>query len=463
MAVKWITKMINDRAKEYYNNTLLNLRLRADKLFSYLFIFQWVLAIIIALYVSPLTWKGAESQVHLHLKMAIILGGALSLLPIWVSKILPGSSFSRHFISISQVLYSSMIIHLMGGRIEAHFHVFGSLAFIALYRDWKVLLSATVVVAIDHLLRGYYFPHSVFGIDIYQPWRWLEHAAWVIFEDAFLIYSIRQAIEALKENSQQKADLFNRNEYIENEIIKRTEELNTAQMQLVESAKLASLGQMAGSVAHEINNPLTIISSSIRTLEKAISKGTLTNELVTDNMKSMTATIGRISKIILGLRVISRESSGEDHKLVLLRDIFDDVLSLSSEKFKNHGISLEMDSRAPALDKKINCSRVQLSQVLLNLLSNAHDAIEHLENKWVRLNIAEEGTFMIIRMTDSGHGIPEEIQNKMFNPFFTSKEIGKGTGLGLSISRKIIEQHQGKLEIDTQTKNTCFVIKLPRP
>ena len=85
------------------------------------------------------------------------------------------------------MLMGALLIHLTGGRLETHFHVFGSLAFLAFYRDWRVLVPATIVVALDHLLRGVFWPQSVYGVLVASQWRWLEHSAWVIFEDVFLL------------------------------------------------------------------------------------------------------------------------------------------------------------------------------------------------------------------------------------------------------------------------------------
>src|SRR6185295_14636106 len=102
----------------------------------------------------------------------------------------PGVASTRYVIAVAQMLWSALLIHLTGGRIETHFHVFGSLAFLAWYRDWKVLMTATVVVASDHMLRGMFWPQSVYGVLNAAPWRTLEHGAWVIFEDIFLLISI---------------------------------------------------------------------------------------------------------------------------------------------------------------------------------------------------------------------------------------------------------------------------------
>lgn len=446
---------------EYYNSVLFSVRKKTDTLFKFIFLVQWILGIAIALYVSPYVWKGQNFEMHLHLKMAIFMGGIISFLPIWVMKLAPDSAFSRHFVSINQVLFSSMIIHLMGGRIEAHFHVFGSLAFIALYRDWKVLLGATLVVATDHLIRGYIFPFSVYGINVFEQWRWLEHAAWVIFEDIFLIYSIHQGLQAFKENSVQKEEFFHRTAFIENEVKKRTEELGAAQKQLIESAKLASLGHMAGGIAHEINNPLAIITGSMRVLNKSLSSGQINEQIVKSIIEDVESTVKRITRIVVGLRIISREKKETDHSPVLLKGLFEDVLGVCAEKYNSVGVPLEIDMDSKLLLNNLVCDRIQLSQVFINLLSNALDAVENLGHKWVKIEIYNEQSFINVRITDSGSGIPKEIQDKIYNPFFTSKEIGKGTGLGLSISKRIVEQHNGILKVDNTSPNTSFVIQLP--
>src|SRR5205814_10316677 len=147
---------------------------------------QWVFGIVAALIISPRTWAGMGSQVHPHVWAAVILGGILSTPPILLAVFLPGRALTRYVISIAQMLWSALLIHLTGGRIETHFHVFGSLAFLAFYRDWKVLVPATVVVAADHLVRQLYWPESVYGVSSPEWWRFLEHAGWVIFADIFL-------------------------------------------------------------------------------------------------------------------------------------------------------------------------------------------------------------------------------------------------------------------------------------
>jgi len=202
---------------------------RTDRMFAGLMVFQWLAGIAAALWISPQTWAGAVSQSHLHLSAAIFLGGAIISVPVFLALIHPGREFTRHSIAVGQLLASGLLIHLTGGRIETHFHVFGSLAFLAFYRDWRVLLSATVITAIDHFSRGIYWPQSVFGVLAASPWRWLEHAGWVIFADVFFIHSCRQGVEDLRIVAERQAELEVANEVIEDKVSERTQELKASE------------------------------------------------------------------------------------------------------------------------------------------------------------------------------------------------------------------------------------------
>jgi hypothetical protein len=146
--------------------------------FTILMLVQWLAGIGAALWISPRTWVGTTSHVHLHVWLSIFLGGAITSLPVFLTLTRPAAAFTRHTVAATQMLMSALLIHLTGGRIETHFHVFGSLAFLAFYRDWRVLIPATIVVAVDHAVRGLYFPQSVFGVLTASPWRWVEHAGW---------------------------------------------------------------------------------------------------------------------------------------------------------------------------------------------------------------------------------------------------------------------------------------------
>lgn len=206
------------RANELRDAQMQVRRSRVDKIFAGLLVLQYLAGIAGAAAVSPYAWQGKERVLHMHVWVAVLAGAGITLLPVLLAFFRPGTALTRHVIAASQMLSSALLIHLTGGRIETHFHVFGSLAFLAFYLDWKVILTATIVVASDHFARGIFWPESVYGVTNPEWWRFLEHAGWVVFEDIFLIWaclfgsrevaesSLRQAqVEYLSEQEQLKS------------------------------------------------------------------------------------------------------------------------------------------------------------------------------------------------------------------------------------------------------------------
>jgi PAS domain S-box-containing protein len=198
---------VKARAVELFAEYQRGIHEQTDRLFAGLMALQWVGGIVFALWVSPLAWSGTSSRTHVHVWAAVVLGGLISLFPALLALLRPGQPSTRYTIATAQMLMGALLIHLTGGRIETHFHVFGSLAFLAIYRDWKVLVPATIVVALDHMLRGMFWPQSVYGVLVASQWRWLEHAAWVIFEDIFLVVACRRSMAEMRETADRTAAL----------------------------------------------------------------------------------------------------------------------------------------------------------------------------------------------------------------------------------------------------------------
>ncbi|MFB1481590.1 methyl-accepting chemotaxis protein [Corallococcus sp. RDP092CA] len=195
------------RTRQLFEAQWLSLGRRTDRTFVVLMVLQWLGGIAAAVYLSPRAWEGLQSTVHLHVVTALWLGLLLAGLPVALALTRPGRASTRHVIAAGQALVSGLLIHLMGGRIETHFHIFGSLALLAIYRDWKVLLTFSGVVTADHFLRGMFWPESIFGMHARDSWRWLEHVAWVAFEDLFLITSCVQGQRDLREAARREAQL----------------------------------------------------------------------------------------------------------------------------------------------------------------------------------------------------------------------------------------------------------------
>lgn len=224
-----------ERAGELFRETQKTIWTQTDRLFAKLMIVQWLVGTTAALWISPKTWVGTSSQTHWHVWAAILVGGAISSFPVVLAWKWPGRTLTRHVMAVAQMLASALLIHLSGGRIETHFHVFGSLAFLAFYRDWRVLMSATLVVAADHLVRGMFWPQSVYGVVVANLWRTVEHAGWVIFEDMFLCISMRQSLSEMYEVALRRARLERINREIERQVEDRTADLRAAHAQLQSS------------------------------------------------------------------------------------------------------------------------------------------------------------------------------------------------------------------------------------
>ncbi len=237
-------------------------------------------------------------------------------------------------------------------------------------------------------------------------------------------------------------------------------DLRDNEIRLIQASKMSSLGEMSAGIAHEVNNPLCIIKANASRIKTAMSSENFDVEGIIKYINSIDKTVERIVKIIDGLRNFSREASDDSFEMTSLSNIINETLSLCAYRFEVEKVELKINS---ICDKaQIECRPSQIQQVLVNILSNALDALKDRELKWVEVSTVDLGDFISILITDSGDGIPPAIRNKVLNPFFTTKEIGKGTGLGLSISSGIINSHNGTLIIDETCLNTRFVITLPK-
>ena len=215
------TQAVVLRTEQLFSNHQQALYKQTDRMFAVLMTLQWLAGIGVALWLSPKAWAGLSNHTHPHFWAALFLGGAITAFPVGLALARPGEIFTRYTISIGQMLMGSLLIHLSGGRIETHFHVFGSLAFLSFYRDWRVLAPATIVVAVDHLLRGIFWPESVYGVLTVSSWRWLEHAGWVAFEDIFLVLASIRSRREIWEVSRRTAESQHSNALLDLELTKR--------------------------------------------------------------------------------------------------------------------------------------------------------------------------------------------------------------------------------------------------
>jgi PAS domain S-box-containing protein len=226
---------------------------------------------------------------------------------------------------------------------------------------------------------------------------------------------------------------------------------------LSEAARLSALGEVAGGIAHEINNPLAIIQGKAAQLEQRL-KLTADSDQDRSDLKIIEKNVQRIAKIIKGLLTYARDGKQDPFREATFGQIVEDTLDLCRERFKKHRVTLDISYETHTA---VECRQSQISQILLNLLNNAFDAVVNLPERWVKVQVLSDATSLRLLVQDSGSGIPLQISKKLAQPFFTTKAVGKGTGLGLSISRNLAELHNGTLEYDPSAAHTTFILTLP--
>lgn len=273
--------------------------------------------------------------------------------------------------------------------------------------------------------------------------------------------------KAEKEVAEARAALVGELEKANRELAETNRKLKETQMHLIQSEKMASLGQLVAGIAHEINNPLTFVITNLFTVGEHLQKvfknerENLTAEStkkltkVTLRLQDMQEGLERVKTLVQNLRTFSRLDEGE-FKTIEVGESIDSTIRILNHKIKDH-IQI-VKNYDPSL--KLACFAGQFNQVLMNILSNAIDAIE--DRGTITISANQEGDDFMLSIQDTGKGIPPEIQNRVFEPFFTSKPVGEGTGLGLSISYSIIQRHNGEITVDSKpNKGTTFSIKIP--
>jgi len=223
-------------------------------------------------------------------------------------------------------------------------------------------------------------------------------------------------------------------------------------------SNMAALGEMAGGIAHEINTPLAIIGAATQQVKNFISESSTSSAFFRKKLDLIESTNERISKIVRGLKTISRDSEADTGEIVFIKSIITDSVLLCRERFLINQVEL---SHSVPQDYPVYVNSTQLSQVVINLLNNAFDAVANLKEKWVKIEVKRDGNRIQILVLDSGFGIKDSIGLKIMQPFFTTKDAGKGSGLGLSLSRSLVEKFSGELSYGLISGHTFFKVSLP--
>ncbi|MEM7232297.1 MAG: HAMP domain-containing sensor histidine kinase, partial [Planctomycetota bacterium] len=419
---------------------------RMDRVFSGLLLLQYVAGIVAALVISPRTWVGTESGVHPHVLAALVLGGLIIVFPFVLARTRPGEILTRHTIAVAQVLFSALLIHLTGGRIETHFHIFGSLAFLSFYRDWRVLVSASIVVAIDHLVRGLYFPQSVYGVIAASEWRWIEHAGWVLFEDIFLVRSCVQGVREMKEIAERRAltEIINEELY---------------EQKLRAEAASAAKTEFLANMSHELRTPLHGILS-FAALGERRSNDEEKSKSYFERIGVSGGTLLRLLNDVLDVAKIESGKFQIEPSECNVGGIVDGVLAEFGSIAGDRQIEIRHNSSG---ELDVEADPVRLAQVVRNLVSNAVKFTP--EDSVVRVEVWRSGNSVSLCVEDQGPGIPEEELEAVFEEFVQSsvtKTGAGGTGLGLAISREIASAHGGQLwGQNVEDGGAKFVLEIP--
>jgi two-component system, sensor histidine kinase and response regulator len=444
---------ITHRADELFDTYRHEIHVRTDRLFASLMLLQWLAGIVFALWISPLAWFGAVSRTHVHVWAAIFLGGAICIVPALLGVFRAGEPSTRYTIAVAQMLMGALLIHLTGGRIETHFHVFGSLAFLAFYRDWRVLVPATIVVAADHALRGVFWPQSVYGVLVASQWRWLEHAAWVLFEDIFLFVSCRRSVAEMKDTALRTAALE-----------QTAAQLRITQQQAEDATRAKS--DFLASMSHELRTPLNAIILYSELLQEEArdhqQAGTLTD------LERIRSAGNHLLGLINGILDLSKIEAG---KMTLalehfdVRPVINDVVATIApivQKNANQIVVECHDDVGP-----IHSDLLKTRQILLNLLGNA---AKFTRNGTITIvverRIEEDTPSLVIVVRDTGVGMTAEQAGKVFDAFTqadvkTTRKYG-GTGLGLAIVSRFCALMGGRVSVISEPgRGSQFTVVLP--
>lgn len=242
------------------------------------------------------------------------------------------------------------------------------------------------------------------------------------------------------------------------ELLVANKKLKDTQMQLIQSAKLASLGEMATGIAHELNQPLFAISLETEDTIEDIEQNAYGQAL--PRLEKILKMVDRASRIINHLRTFGRDSGASQFAIADINAIIQEAFTLLQKQLSNRDIEVVRELYEDKL--LVRCEPLQIEQILTNLFTNARDAMEHTMTKRLIVRSYLQGDWVVVDVEDTGMGIPETNLPQIFDPFFTTKEVGKGTGLGLSISHGIIANHGGNLKVaSTSECGTQFQLLLP--
>jgi len=302
----------------------------------------------------------------------------------------------------------------------------------------------------------------------------LSHGAHDFLSKPLNRTEVQLRVKNLLQTRQLHLQLKTQNASLEEQVRERTEladelgrtnqKLRETQAHLIHSEKMSGLGQLVAGIAHEINNPMAFVLNNIFIVQESLEKLAAGAQLppeASEKVGKMQARMGgayagatRVKELVAKLRTFSRLDEGTI-KTINVHESIESVLLFLGHKMEDR-IQVE---RQYGEVEMLTCLAGELNQVLMNVIANAIDAIDGPGR--ITLATGQQNGHFVIRIRDTGKGIPEEIRNRIFEPFFTTKPVGQGTGLGLAISYGIMQAHQGSMEFSSTGEGTEFTLKIP--
>ena len=451
-----------DRAEVHFREHHDRILRGTDRLFARLLAAEWLVGIAVAVVISPLAWAGIPGAAPSHLWTAVLLGGGIVALPIALALTRPGEPVTRHGVAVGQMLFAGLLVHLTGGRTETHFFVFGSLAVLAFYRDWRVLVTATGIVVLDHLLRGLLWPESVYGAESASPWRTAEHAWWLTFEDMFLIAACLQGNREMRGIAGHRARLESA-EHVASVLEATPRQEVEAEMRKARDAAEAATrtkSEFLANMSHEIRTPMNGVLGMTGLL--------MGTELTADQREYVQMLRGSGEALLTLVNDILDFSKIEAGRLEVeeidfdLHSVVQEAVNLLAERAHHKSLELAylIHSEVPGA---VCGDPGRLRQILLNLVGNAIKFTPSGE-VILRARLAtedEDSRTIRFEVTDTGIGIDAEARARLFEPFTqaegsTTRKFG-GTGLGLAISRQLTELMGGRIGVESEAgKGSTF-------
>ncbi len=309
---------------------------------------------------------------------------------------------------------------------------------------------------ISHIMKiiSYFFPIGGISVGMLSMYKQKEISS----------LSLKEKTEKLSEEIHAHKCTMKKMDKMMQDLEKANNDLRQTTDQLIQTEKLSALGEMAAGVAHELNQPLNGIKIISQSIQRDISKDSLNVNNLNLDLIDINGQVNKMPEIIDHMRHSTRTTKGTDLDYVNLNDVFENSLILLKQRLRNYSIQVEKKYSEDLPKIKIN--QIQIEQVFSNIIVNAGLSLEKLSDRDKKIILKTYKTkneeSITCAVIDNGDGIPKEIQKKIFQPFFTTREPGKGTGLGLSVANRIINQHNGKIELKSEEgKGAQFMVILP--